>query len=311
MFHYRLGGLTLGSSIRFSELTCALSDNVDLIFQLGESKTSNGHEIHRVRLPNGEPWLSVERNDLGYCICFAGIATYFVSVDLKLVEWVAAPAVPRRTIRHLFLDQVFPMLMSGRGRFVLHASAVQLDGVAVGFIGPSGMGKSTLAAAFAQDGNPVLTDDSLILEHKSDCFAAYPTYASVRLWPPALHSLFGSAAPSVTVAHYTRKKRVQLKQRDQKSFAPLRALYILGNQHENTISICSVAPAEAFMELTRSTFRLDITNIQQLAHEFNFYGVLARSGFVRRLSYPRDLSRLPDVRNAVLHDLRLCRGLMF
>lgn len=48
-----------------------------------------------------------------------------------------------------------------RGHTVLHASAVQVDDVAVAFVGRSGMGKSTMAALMCAEGASLVTDDVL------------------------------------------------------------------------------------------------------------------------------------------------------
>ena len=48
------------------------------------------------------------------------------------------PGIPEVTVRHLFLDQVIPLVLSRREPIVLHASAVQTAHSVIAFAGKSG-----------------------------------------------------------------------------------------------------------------------------------------------------------------------------
>lgn len=55
-----------------------------------------------------------------------------------------------------------------RGHLVLHASAVELEGRALAFVGHSGMGKSTMAALMCAAGARLVTDDVLRVDLAAD-----------------------------------------------------------------------------------------------------------------------------------------------
>jgi serine kinase of HPr protein (carbohydrate metabolism regulator) len=61
------------------------------------------------------------------------------------------------------LQAISPKLMALRGHFVLHASAVLVDGAIVAFAGKSGAGKTTTARALAGAGARLLSEDKLVL----------------------------------------------------------------------------------------------------------------------------------------------------
>src|SRR6202011_5530874 len=67
------------------------------------------------------------------------------------------PGVSERDIRLFLLGPVLGLLCHQRGLLPLHASAIVADGRAVAFAGPSGIGKSTLAACFQDRGYEVLS----------------------------------------------------------------------------------------------------------------------------------------------------------
>ena len=56
------------------------------------------------------------------------------------------PDSPPETIRHLLLNQVLPLVLSRRGRTVLHASAVSYAGRVAAFIGVGVFGALAVAA---------------------------------------------------------------------------------------------------------------------------------------------------------------------
>ena len=61
-------------------------------------------------------------------------------------------------------------------------------------LGDSGMGKSTLASAFACSGADVLSDDGVLLDFTPPRVRAVPGYPGLRLWPDSLGALFAIAS---------------------------------------------------------------------------------------------------------------------
>src|SRR5205809_674139 len=57
---------------------------------------------------------------------------------------------------------ILGFLLRLRGVVCLHASVVGIGDWSVGFVGPKGVGKSTLAAVLGGRGFPVLSDDILV-----------------------------------------------------------------------------------------------------------------------------------------------------
>lgn len=104
-------------------------------------------------------------------------ARYFglalVSRDGTRVVSAPPPLSPWRWQRFL-VGRVIPLAALLHGYEVLHASAVAINGRAVGFAGASGAGKSSLALGLALAGAPVVADDVLSLAAEDSRVVAYP-----------------------------------------------------------------------------------------------------------------------------------------
>jgi hypothetical protein len=90
---------------------------------------------------------------------------------------------------------------------------------------------------------------------------------------------------------------------------PVRRMYVLGHPEPTArpcaVSITALAPREAFIELVKHTYRLDLDDRTRLRDEFDSIGrVAARPSLVYRLAFRRDLSRLPAVQAAILEHCR-------
>jgi hypothetical protein len=87
--------------------------------------------------------------------------------------------------RAVIMGPIQAVLWYQRGLVPLHASAIGLNGRAVALAGPSGVGKSTLAAAFSTRGQTVLSDDICIVNTGHGA-TVLPSTPRLRLWRQAL-----------------------------------------------------------------------------------------------------------------------------
>ena len=69
------------------------------------------------------------------------------------------------------------------------------------------------------------------------------------------------------------------------------------------MSIETLSPREAFVELVKGTFNRRLVSPQRLARQFGIMASLTDLISVKKLTYPRAIDRLPDVRGMVLADL--------
>jgi hypothetical protein len=219
------------------------------------------------------------------------------------------PGIPPETIRHLLLNQVFPLVLSMRGKLVLHGGAVVAPLGAIAFVGASGLGKSTLTACFYRHGFPLLTDDSLLLEVQNGGLIGVPSYPSLRLWEDVVEAVLGEQTLP-PVAHYTTKMRLGPERghiRFSPQPVPIRRIYFLvppgSNGDSAVISITPLPPSQGFIELVKHTYLMDVKDQARLREGFESLTRLVAWPLLRHLSYPRDLGRLPEVQAAILRDI--------
>lgn len=151
--------------------------------------------------------------------------------------------------------ELFSVILRQRGHLVLHGSVVQRDGDAVGFVGSSTWGKSTLAAAMVARGWRLVADDVLVIAGLGAGGEAPPTVLPVA---PAMRLAAASAAmigvKTGAPAHsQTSKLQVLQSERFDRSEAPLRAVFYLDPADADVHEAVPMTPSEAVIEATRHT----------------------------------------------------------
>ena len=286
MSRHRYAGLILAADFPLPELPRA-SGRPFTTLSMGPRRRSDARRDwqHRWRQPGGAEWMRVARQAGGHIVQFPRLVEFHVTA--RAIVCSPRLGIPARTVRHLLLDQLLPTLLASRGRFVLHASAVAAGGRAVGFVGPAGAGKSTLAAALARLGASTLTDDALVIDVKGRRAVATPTYPGLRLWPES-RALLGAwrAIQRARVAHYNTKERwfgasVPFASRQ----APLAALYVLARGRR--VDLRPLSPQDAVMALVRFSMLLDVTDRAAVRRGFELAARLVEHVPVSRLAFPR------------------------
>jgi hypothetical protein len=262
------------------------------------------------RFPGGQTWLRCGKTPDGYILSFPNLADFVVdSSGSRVVCRNASAEVGLKTIRHLLIDHVLPLVVNLRGHEALHATAIATHRGVCAFTGPAGSGKSTLAASFVLAGYPLVCDDCLALSGTTPTMT-FPGYPGLRLWDDSIRELGASSRNLKPVAHYTTKSRFKNHSRRVDFCSTTRRLaciYLLkrarSSKSSHRVLIQELAPGEALMGLVKAAHRLDITDRAMLKRQFQFLSRVAKRVPVKRLVVPNRFSALSDVREAVVHDL--------
>lgn len=243
--------------------------------------------------PHGEP-VFVVRNDewVQFTLCFAKREIWIDTLDDEVTD---------NTIAHLLVDQIWPQVLAHRGELVLHAAGVAVPSGAILFVGPSGRGKSTLAASLHQRGFALLGDDAMIIstaDGEAECSAVY---RSLRLFPDSIESLFDQPIQRTDVADYTDKENVHLPAPDQRAGTHrVRAIFFIGADDAAAgPSVDLISPGDACMRLVEHSFWLDPTDVALTAKKLSAASALAHCVPVFQLGYPRDYAKLGNLHAAI------------
>jgi hypothetical protein len=115
--------------------------------------------------PDGQVFYSLTETQTGVDMRFPGICQIRGDGALSEVTVHGAPGVDEGLVSVLVAGAVVSLHLVLRGALILHASAVEVDGGVIAFIGMAGMGKSTVATLFGRAGFPHFTDDVLQVTH--------------------------------------------------------------------------------------------------------------------------------------------------
>jgi hypothetical protein len=201
---------------------------------------------------------------------------------------------------------VLAFVLRRRGITALHASAVALGERAVALVGPAGAGKSTLAAAFARNGYPVLADDVVALARRHGAFVVEPGSPRIRLWPEAVEALYGAPEALPRLTPTWDKRFLDVEQawgRRSLGARPLAAVYVLADGAGGP-RVEPVTPAAALIALVANTSVNYLLDAGLRAAEFRTLGELVASVPVRRLVSRHDPTLLGRLCDLVLEDAR-------
>jgi len=170
---YRVFGLTVVSELTLPELPLA-HGNADVCIRYGKVPLDLDNVLFR------QENCQVGPSQLLLNVPAAG---RFHIENGKNITVEPAAAADEKTVRLFLLGTAFGALLMQRGILPIHGSAIALDGRGIIFTGASGVGKSSLLAAFRQQGAQFLTDDVAAISLDVDGTPwLNPAYPQQKLW---------------------------------------------------------------------------------------------------------------------------------
>ena len=266
----------------------------------------------------GKPTLIVEKSVLQECylLTYADGCTFVVDDDENTIwcTWLEESTIEDAAT--YLLGPVLAFVARLRGTTCLHASAFAIREEAIALVGEAGAGKSTMAAALAKQGYPILSDDVVALSEEGETILAEPGYPRLRLWPISVKTLFGSENALDRLTPTWDKRYLDLTQPPyffSRNPAPLAAIYVLSTRADepNAPAIESMPPSKALMSLVANTYVNYLIDRSMREREFRSLSHLVNTLPVRRVRPHNDPAYLPKLCDAIVEDfLTNCSGLL-
>lgn len=257
--------------------------------------------------PDGEgPYEMWTRGD-SLVLRIAPVAEFRCSTDR--LEFRMLKALPDEALQWQTFGLAMSVWSEWVGRPVLHAATVDVEGAAVGFLGRSGAGKSSLTMEFLVHGHRVFGDDLLVLDAASGSIQAVPSIPWLKIGPAIASAARFDLAALPLLHSKAEKRRLDLTEGLwAEEPARLGPLYLLERGwHRPEVAIERVSPGASLLALIQYSYAPRTVAAAGLSgRRLSVLAAAAQQAGVWRLRYPDGVEWLPQVRAAVVgHQLEL------
>ncbi len=205
------------------------------------------------------------------------------------------------------LGPIMGFVLLLRGSICLHASAIVIGKQAIALLGPAGSGKSTAAAAFANQGYGILAEDVVSLNEQGTTFWVEPGYPCIRLWPNSVEALYGTSHELPKLTPTWDKCFLDLSQ-ERYTFherpLPLAAVYLLAARSEDPEApyVQRLTQAQALMSLVANTYATNLMDRDMRAYEFGLLSRLAVEVTVMQVTPSQNTEHLERLCDTIVED---------
>ena len=287
---YDAFGLVIESDIPLTELRLAAAGTApDIRFV--------ERPIERA-LPRREDGIIMDYHDpAGIVMAWPDVAAFRL-VD-KSTVWVERyPETPLSYVAFPILGPIMAWMLNWREFFVIHASAIDINGKTVALMGDKMAGKSTTAAAFLRAGYPLITDDLLAITfNEQGVPVCHPAFPQLKLADDAAASIQVDGAEALPLVYEGFSKRQHKLAAMRTEAASLDYLLTLDRGGDDP-ALDPFDTAAAISAINRFSYMPRFSDApwsqEDKARHFKACARLADRAIVARLQIPDSLPRLHE-----------------
>lgn len=293
MYYYQLFGLTIASKIECPEL---LSNNTPEQAQV----TIRFGDLTHVALPQDHIYRHTLVDSNHLLIAIEGIGKYLIGHGKEIII-DPVPSVTEAEIRLFLLGSAMGAILHQRSLLPIHANAVIINNKAVIIAGHSGKGKSTLAAAFAHKGLPLLCDDICTIDLSNPMQPlALPGHPHIKLWSDAMkHFKLPPEQYRQISPAYDKYFFPITTAKSQKAY-PINALYALHFHQDKHIHFHPLNKKQSMIVLKNNTYRKQIAQSLNKKRHFSLCGQLAQHHALTHIVRPKDFELIEPLVDRII-----------
>jgi hypothetical protein len=228
-----------------------------------------------------------------------GIARLHVALG-SLISIDPAPDATMNDIRAYLLGSAMGALLHQRGLLPLHASAVEIGGVAAAFCGASGAGKSSLALHLVKRGHRLLCDDICAIDTTSREPRLWPGLVNLKLWRESLASAGEAHQTLQAVLPGQDKYKLPIAEAASYHSYSLGHVFLLRVSKAPETTITTLRHNEGLSALVTNTFRGQLVDpMRQNRSHFDQCILTASKAKVRAITRPWSLSHVDATCDAI------------
>ena len=224
---------------------------------------------------------------------------FLINNGQKIV-FIPALEASEQVTRFYVVGTVMAILLYQRQFLVLHGSVIDIDGEAVIFLGNSGDGKSSTAAALHAAGYKLVNDDVAPITLGDRPAFLQPGFPQIKMSPETANAL-GYDFESLPLIHPQESKRGYRPQHNfSRSPLAIKRIYVLDYGAE--FASTPIASSLATMELSRHSRPTTLYHRGDALHFFQCAD-LVKEQTIYRLQRPKNLKLLPKIADFISQDL--------
>jgi hypothetical protein len=197
------------------------------------------------------PWMQVTEDD--FYLNVAEVGSYRVQ-NGNSVQVYPHEKADLASVKLFLNGSVLGALLHQRALLPFHGSCFELDGKGILLCGESGAGKSSVTAAFCQDGAQFINDDITPVEITAAATTIIPIKTRIKLWDDSLEKLkikntrFDKIRPDVEKFYLPVEKNYKKQQ-------TLNQIFILGIHIKEYFEAIELEGMEKFTALRNQIYR--------------------------------------------------------